>query len=379
MKSAKNKILIFALCAACIAGSASCSLSQTYPVTVDGEPLRAGIYRLEQSRALSSAQSKIREEQPDLDTSAEDFSYMKQTVEGISFSDWVNNETLANCRRYMAVERLFSENGLTLTDEELNTINSNVKSLWTEENAYAQYIFGVNIVGEYYESLGIGEQSYKDFNINSTKSTDLFDYLYGEDGPEAVTDEEKANYIKENYAAVNYFEYDLENGSGAQSYADRISKGESYEEVYADYQEDKQREDIQAEMDTAKENGEEYTGDSLDSVSVDAAETDSLLQVIKKDSTSPSEDFVKQVFEMASGDIKVISVTSGEGDDAQTTEYVVTKADISEHTDLTESYDDEIIHGIKDDIFEATLKEKGDSFTLTEDSSKNLYKIEEQL
>ena len=85
----KNTILAV-LCGAMIAGAGSCASGQTYPLTIDGEKIRAGIYILEQQNAVGEAVSKVSEEQPDLDTSAEGFSYLSQTVEGKSFSDWVN-------------------------------------------------------------------------------------------------------------------------------------------------------------------------------------------------------------------------------------------------------------------------------------------------
>ena len=105
-RSVRNSILTI-LCGAMITAAASCATSQTYPVTVDGEKFRAGLYILEQQAAISEAVSKIDEEQPDLDTSADDFDYFKQTVEGQKFGDWVNARALENCREYVAVTRLF--------------------------------------------------------------------------------------------------------------------------------------------------------------------------------------------------------------------------------------------------------------------------------
>ena len=378
MKRSAASALTVLLCGAMIASASACATGVTYPLTIDGEKIRAGIYILKQQDAVDSAKSKLSEEQPDLDTSAEGFDYKAQTVEGKSFSDWVDAKTTETCREYIAVERLFSEYGLSVPQDKVSNINSTASSLWTEENMYAQYFYGVDILGEYYEKLGVGQQSFKDVNMNDEKEDELFDYLYGEGGPKEMPAAEIDAKLKEGYAAVNYFEYTISSGDGAQHYADLV-KETSYEEAYRQYSEASEKEKILSEMASAQLSGEEYTGKTVDEVSVELGETDSFMQIISKDSTTPSEDFVKQVFEMADGEVKVVSVTTGEGDSAVTKEYVVQKADVLTKPELTENYRNTVIHDAKNDEFEAMLKEKGDSYSLSVDSSKSMYKIDKLL
>ena len=379
----KNTILAV-LCGAMIAGAGSCASGQTYPLTIDGEKIRAGIYILEQQNAVGEAVNKISEEQPDLDTSAEGFSYLSQTVEGKSFSDWVNEKTIENCRGYVAVNRLFDQYGLTVSEDEMSNINSNVKQLWTEENTYAQYYYGVSILGEYYEKLGIGEQSFKDMQIESTKRSQLFDHLYGEGGELAATEEEINASLTSDYIAVNFFPYDLENGDGAQSYADRIAAGESYEEVYRDYAQalsDEEAAKAAAEAETAETaEGEAAPAETSEepavtAQTVEAAEKDSLIQIIKNDSTTPSEEFVKQAFALNTGDVKVITVEDEEHDHV----YVVQKLDILAYPEVTKSTVENIRTSLKSDEFSEMVKTTGAAYSLTEDSSKSMYKIDKLL
>ena len=382
MKRSIRNTLLTVLCGAMIAGSASCAFGQTYPLTIDGEKMRAGIYILEQQNAVGEAVSKLTEEQPDLDTTAEGFSYLKQTVEGKSFSDWVNEKTIENCRSYVAVNRLFDKYGLTLPAEDLASINSNVKQAWTEENMYAQYYYGVNIIGDYYEKLGVGEQSFKDAQIESSKREHLFDHLYGEGGELAATQEEINAKLTSDYITVNFFPYDLENGPGAQAYADRIASGESYEEVYRDYAQTLSEEEAakaaeaQPEGETA-EAAEETASEepTVTAETVEVAEKDSLVQIIKKDSTTPSEEFVKQAFEMNNGDVKVITVADEDHDHV----YVVQKLDILTMTELTKGTVNSIRTELKADEFSDMVKAEGAGYTLTEDSSKSMYKIDKLL
>ncbi|MBQ3843159.1 MAG: hypothetical protein II820_10775 [Ruminiclostridium sp.] len=396
MRRSIRNTLLTVLCGALIAGSASCAFSQTYPLTIDGEKIRAGIYVLEQQNAVGEAVSKLSDEQPDLDTSADGFSYLSQTVEGKSFSDWVNDKTIENCRNYVAVNRLFDQYGLTLPEDETAKINSNVKQAWTEENMYAQYYYGVSILGEYYEGLGIGEQSFKDVQIESSKRSQLFDHLYGEGGELAATQEEINAKLVSDYATVNFFPYELESGDSAQAFADRIASGETYEDVYRDYAQalayqDAAEEAAQAAADAAAaaESAEGETAENTDAAAestetpevevqqVEVAEKDSLVQIIEKDSDVPSEEFVKQVFEMNNGDVKVITVKE-EGEDHEHV-YVVQKLDILTMTEITKGTVDSIRTSLKSDEFTEKVKSTGAGYSLTEDSSKSMYKIDKLL
>ena len=387
MKKQPRNIVLAVLCGAMAVSAGSCAMSQTYPVTVDGEQLRAGIYILEQQEALNAALSKLREEQPDLDTSAEGFDYFKQTVEGKSFADWINETALENCRGYVATERLFDQNGLTLTADKLSEVNANVKSLWNDENQYAQYYYGVSVIGDYYEKYGISEQSFLDYEINESKSNALFTFLYGEGGSKAATQEEINASLSSDYLALNYFPYELENGATAQSFADRIAGGEEYEEVYRDYAQaiaDAEAAANAAAAETAdgEESGEIANTDSAEAEAAASAETaatvvekaekDSLIQIMKKSSNAPSEEFVKQASAMNNGDVKVITVDSDSG----TKTYVVQKLDILSLTEKTKDTVDTIRTDLKTDEFRELIKSTGAGYTLTTDSSINLYKPE---
>lgn len=408
-KSVRNRILTI-LCGAMVAAAGSCSAAQTYPVTVDGEQLRAGIYILNQQTSFNEATRKLSEEQPDLDTQAEGFSYLDQTVEGKTMRDWVNDEALEKCREYIAVLRLFDQYGLEMSADEMSDINSNVTSLWTEENQYAQYFYGVSIVGDYYAKLGVGEQSFKDMSIEDKKRDKLFDHLYGEGGELAATEEEINEALQKDYIALNYFPYELENGDSAQSFADRIAAGESYEEVYRDYAQALSDEEAaaaaaeaaaaKAEEEAAKAAGEDDDGseDTIDDVETDGeenededeaedtaaadteapvievAEKDSLIQIIQKTSTSPSEEFVKQASEMNAGEVKVITVKEEDEDHEHV--YVVQKLDILSVPEKTDTTVDTIRTELKTPEFEEMLKTTGSAYTLTTDSSINLYKLE---
>jgi len=381
------------LCGILAVSAASCASQQTYPLTIDGEQIRAGIYLYQQFSSVNSAESKLGEEQPDLDTTADGFDFTKQTVEGKSFGDWVKDNAIEECREFIAVKRLFASNGLTLTAEQNASVKSNVNSIWDETNTYAQYLYGTDTVGAFFEKMGIGKQSFKELQEVSEMRTALFDHLYGEGGELAATQDEINAALKSDYSAIEYITYQLDNGDGAQAYVDRINNGESFEEIFRSYTDayntqeyEKELAEYEASKNEAAQSEDGVTEVAEDADTADTAEaeppvkpdpisvpeTDSLIVVINKDSTTPSEDFVKQVTELAENTVSVVSVTSGE----TTTEYIVKKFDIlSVPSDKTESAVTSLRTSLKEDEFNEMLHSAGDAYTVSEDSSINLYKV----
>ena len=386
MKKSVSRGILTILCGALIAASASsCGNNTAYALTIDGQDIRAGIYILKQQEALNEASDKLSEENPDLDLTAEDFDIKAQTIEGIGAEEWIKNKTIEKCREYVATERLFDKYGLAISAEKKSEINSNTSSYWSEDNMYAQYFYGVDKFGDYYESLGIGEQSYKDVSFASEKSVELFDHIYGEGGTEAVSADEIISKISQDYIAIKFFEKSANVSDSAQSYIDRLSGGENFEEVYASYQKAAKIAEIEAAIKEAEEKGEEYTGDTVDSVTVETPAEADIIRTYSKDDTVPSEDFIKEAFDMAAGEYKILTVSNESTDDEGKTvtitkEYVVAKLNIAAYDDLIQQYSDTVLHEMKDEEFDAKIKAEGDSYTVTENAAAiKLYTIDKLL
>ena len=140
------------LCGALAVTACSCGANTTTALTIDGTEIPAGVYICYQMDALSEAQSVLAEEQPDLDMTAEGFDFKKQTIGGVAAEEWVKNKTVELCRNYVAANKAFDEYGLSLEASQKNEIKASVNSAWEEENMYAQYLYGFDTIGEYYES-----------------------------------------------------------------------------------------------------------------------------------------------------------------------------------------------------------------------------------
>ena len=89
-------------------------------------------------------------------------------------------------------------------------------------------------------------------------------------------------------------------------------------------------------------------------------------RIIKKDSTSPSEDFVKTLFEMKTGEAKVI--------EEDTAYYVVQRLDIlKSDQDYAKTYDSNALYGLKGEEMDAVYEKKYADYAVAENGSAPDY------
>lgn len=366
--SLKRKIVSAAV-AASLALTAAVSLSGCADVskalTVDGEVIPAGVYILYSGYAQSDARQQLTEEQPDLDTTAEGFDYYNQTVEGVAFGDYVKQKTIDLCKRHIAVNRLFDELDIELEEGEEDTMSDNANAQWdfdvSDWNSTFTYLDGCSTMGDYYESIGVSKSSFMSVMTTSYRSGIIFRYYYGKGGIEEVPQSDINEYLAENYSLTRYFGISLNDSDGnliesktelavlekqAEDYAAELNDGGSFAAVYKEYQ-DSQSED-------SEESGTE------DSEEEELPEDSSYDRIINVESTSPSEEFVKALFEQKIGTADVFK--------ADTYYYVVQRLDITENEEYTEDYNDTALEALKGDQMNSVFEEKYAGYSVTESS-----------
>lgn len=361
------------LCGAVALTACGCGNTTGTALTIDGEDIRAGIYIYFQSNALNDAVTALEEEQPELDMYAEDFVLEDQTVGGLDIDEWVKNKTVEYCREYVAVNKLFDEYGLSLSDEELSEINTNTNTLWTEENMYAQYIYGVDAMGEYYESIGIGKESYKDISTAGYKRSAVFDHLYKEGGSLAVSADELSAKVVADYALVLSMEIDAEIAS-PETYLEMLNSGKTFSEVHQAYTKEDTIKRLEADIAKAEADGTEYTGTRPEELEVPLISEKDMQTVVSKDSASPSESYVTDVFAMTTGEAKIITIseTTTAADGTETTAmsyYLVKRLDITSDAEVMEEYGETALHSLKDDEFDSTVKTAGSAYSVSENAA----------
>lgn len=451
-----------------------CSQNVNYAMEVDGEQIAAGLYILYSGQALSSTIAKVTEDNPDLDTSAEGFSYDDQTVDELPFRDYVAQEAVNNCKRHVAVNRLFDELNIPVEADERKNLDDSVNGQWDLDVAswatYLPYVGKHKTLGSYYESIGVSKASLREFLTTSYKASKIFDYYYGEGGIEEVPKADKEKWIDENYALVRYFGVSITDSDGkviesktelaileklAQEYVDSLNDGDSYKDVYDEYQtyvsEQKAAtatttsdaestaapedttvaarmapraaggdteavtvspEETQPEESASAEPGEtepvevtesgtelsetapeettveaateavsessaadtsaaETTAEEGTGTTTSEAKDSDYDRIIEKDSTSPSKEFVSELFAKDKNTAYMFK--------ADTYYYVVQKLDIlnSEDKDYVEEYDSQALSGLKDDDMEGIFKDKYSDYEVVKNNSAPDYCAEQ--
>jgi hypothetical protein len=180
-KMAKAKKITAALTAAllCTASLTSCS-DTSYVMTAGDSKINAGIYIYNELTEMSYQmtmmyyQNGIKKD------------YFDQKVDGKAFDEYLSDYALTATKEYAAVVDKFNELGLTLSDEDIKSINDSISSTWDSQ-------------GEFYESEGISKESVKLALKGSKMREELFDHYYAEGGEEAVSDDEMVKYLDDNY------------------------------------------------------------------------------------------------------------------------------------------------------------------------------------
>lgn len=178
---AKAKKITAALTAAllCSASLTACS-DTSYVMTVGDSKINAGIYIYNELTEMSYQmtmmyyQKGIKKD------------YFDQKVDGKAFDEYLSDYALTATKEYAAVVDKFNELGLTLSDEDLKSINDSISSTWDSQ-------------GEFYESEGISKESIKLALKASKMKDEIFDHYYAEGGEEAVSDDDMVKYLDDNY------------------------------------------------------------------------------------------------------------------------------------------------------------------------------------
>lgn len=302
--------IAFALCAVLALSLTACKFSTPAAVmTVDGVEIPAGIYLMYQYQAYSSARSQ-RE-----DTSV---AVLKTSIDGVKASDWIHTETVDDIKQYLWTERAFEASGLSFTQEELDSAEQWIDTLWSYNGALM-------------EENGIGRESYRLVYLNSEKYTKLLEtYREGPDGE--VSEADAKAYMQETYSRIRRLilpatdadsaaltpEKQAELDALAGQVVERLNAGEKLDEIAEEVL--KQAYEIC---------GREYTEDALS--------TDLGAFFIAEETTGFEEDFVPTVMAASVGDAGVYQNNTAREDVSQPVVYQKIE-NYEDDVDFTENY-----------------------------------------
>ncbi len=290
------------------AAMVGCGANTTQALEVDGYSVPAGIYIYFANTAYNNALSQLSKENPDLDTTDKD-AVKASVLEDKDIRTWVEDKATEMCVDFVATEKKFEELGLELSAEDKDYLDSMMAYYWDANQ-------------ETFEKNGISEASFEKILTSSYKSDALFEYYYGIDGQEGVTEDDLYTYYVENNIRSQYVRFDLTDGEGNMLKSDgKEQMKDMVEEYQARVEEAYDNGGVEAvmtEMNYVREDYNYY----MTSISEEAAGVEEPATTTPRVTTAPAEDETTAVEDTT--ETADTSVDTADADTEETTEEETT-------------------------------------------------------
>ncbi len=374
------------------AGSASA-------VTIDGYKVNAGIFIFYTISAYYEASNIVGEDSAQAPT-IEDVK--NAHIDNLEASEWIQNKATDYCASFVAVEKEFENINAELTDEEIDSVESNV-------DTYTEY--------EIYKENGIGEDSIRAILQSEYKRQHVFDYYYGFEGEKGMSEEELKDYFDDNFARVKYVSMSYLDPDGnemdeagkkevrdlAEDYADEINSKSSVEDkLYAvnDAQEeyDEYVEELQAELATEATDAEGNVVTTTTAVTTTVNETTTTTttnpheneRILQKQTTAATDENQEQATETTTEPSATVKSQQNLNkfvfeeltdynkavvfdDEANDAIYVVIRADLRERMTDDDLWTEDYISSLQNlnynEDFGKYIEELADSYSLDKNNS----------
>lgn len=251
-------LLLAVIIAVVAVGCTPVSLKAEWSYKTDTNELPIGVYIYSLNLAYSQAESYA-SELDEYDATSDawlDLEITDDDGEKAVAREWIKNEAEKMCLAYLVVDEQIEKLGIDVSGATMDSANSQAKEYW-DMGQYASYGYFMPM-SEDLEPYGISYDSFAYCTTQfSVKYQAVFNKVYGEGGSKEVADSEYETYFTENYSDYSYFLVNLYEAStdeaGTQinvavsdaeekkltseldGYAERVNKGESYDDVIADY------------------------------------------------------------------------------------------------------------------------------------------------
>ena len=271
-------------------------------------------------------------------------------IEGKDTETWIQEQAVTLYKKHFAVENEFESRGLSLSDEDSQTIDNTVEQYW-DAAGYSSY----------YESKGVDEEAFRAATANDIKRDMLFEDMK-EELTASLTDQALSDYFDNHYAMIKYiaFPYNVYNQSTTgDAEGDTIDYDTLFEEYQSRIQGDSDFntaiDEIQADdkllsggVNTSKiiSNAEESTSSETVPTSSDPYAT-----IVSLGQSGFPEAFLEGLFDQEYGTPLVYDDTSN------LYQIIYERLDISGETEVFESLQDEIRTKMGEELFEEKLTE----------------------
>lgn len=178
------------LCAGLVFGTVSCGNGDTTPAVMelDGAEVTAAMYHY----WASSAKGSYIYSYEDV-TNTEDC-WQQELSEGLTVGEYFDSVTLETVKSNLVAMKLFEDYNLKITSAEKKSVDDYISDLVKEYADGSEKMLDT-VLSEY----GINIKLLKTLYLEETKTTKVFDYLYGDGGRKALSDSDYEKYYNESY------------------------------------------------------------------------------------------------------------------------------------------------------------------------------------
>lgn len=323
LKKVINLLLIFSLM---FSMTACGKVDKSWAVKFEKMTVPMGIYVFYLKESYNKALEKLAEDNITPETME------ASSIGEKSASDWIKDDALDSCKEYIVVEKLFAENDLSFSEEELKKMDENTDSIWEDSS-------------EELSKWGTREDFHKAFSTFYYKRNKLYENLYGGDKFRTLTDEEILDYYKKNYVSLSRFSK-VFTGDGEEDQATVSDEEKS--------KMDKKFQDYVTSINNGSKTFDQVVGEFKSSENT--AEDPVMTENINLKDDSMEDDFVKLITELETNKATYSSVND--------IFILIYKNDINAHLpDLSkEDSKKEIVDSIKLDEFDEMINSKKNEF-----------------
>lgn len=186
MKVAKKIFTLITLCIFLISCTACGDTS--WALKADSETLSTGVYVYYLMEAYQDAVDAL------LEKGISTTEIKNETIEDKNAVTWIKDRAVNSCKTLLAVDKMFSNMALNLTEEENKKVEETTDSIWESSGEIYEKSFGIN--------KDAVNQAYSLFNAKKDK---VFNAIYGKEGTSAVSDDELNEYYKNNYISLKFY------------------------------------------------------------------------------------------------------------------------------------------------------------------------------
>ncbi len=246
MKKLAAAITAFSVAATMAACSApAIGTGSSTALTIDNYEVPAGVFIFYTINSYYEAYNIVYENNPNTTPTIDDVK--ESHIDELEAVDWIQNKATDYCENFVAIEKEFEKIGGELTAEELDEVEANLETF----SAY-----------EIYSTNGIGESSIRALLENEYKTAYVFDYYYGFDSENGMSEDELKDYFDDNFARVKYVALSLLDSEGNELDEDGKEEVRELAEKYADQINSKSDTmDKLFEVDAVQEDYKEYVAE----------------------------------------------------------------------------------------------------------------------